>query len=214
MFYRRECAPLKGDTLSSNLYRMNIEQIHISKLKRGEMASFEYLYNTWSPKLYNFVMRISHGDTYVSEEIVQSVFVKIWERREELDPERSFASFVCTIAKNQLKNIYQHRMTELLYQEYEVQKGIQSDNTTEKEVEFHLLDEYVTKLVGELPPARREIYILSRQQCLSNREIAQHLGLSEKTVEAQLNKATSFLRTKLLSHYRLCISLLFSMFIG
>lgn len=178
------------------------------KLKTGDTASFETLYKQWSGKLYNFVMRISKGDAYLAEEIVQSVFIKVWEKREEIDPDKSFASYICTIAKNQLTNIYQHRMLEFLYQENALNKTSYGDNTTEKEVEYRLLDEYVHTLVEQLPPARREIFILSRYQFLSNREIAQRLNLSENTVESQLTKAISFLRRRIAQHYSWCISLL------
>ena len=66
----------------------------------------------YTSKLYNFVMRISKGDSYLAEEIVQAVFIKVWEGKESLDPGKSFGAYLCTIAKNQLVNIYQHRMLE------------------------------------------------------------------------------------------------------
>lgn len=89
---------------------MEVEQQHISRLIKGDKASFDHLYNQWSGKLYNFIMRLSKGDTYLAEEMVQSVFIKVWENRETLDINRSFASYICTIGKNMLTNIYQHQM--------------------------------------------------------------------------------------------------------
>ena len=138
---------------------MDKESHHICNLRRGDIASFEYLYNVWSGKLYNFVMRISRGDTYLTEEIVQSVF------------------------------------------------------TTEKEVDYHLLEEYIDSLIEQLPSARREIFILSRRKLLTNREIAAKLNLSENTVESQLTKAIAFLRSKIDRHYSISIPLLLFLFI-
>lgn len=186
---------------------MDKESHHICNLRRGDIASFEYLYNVWSGKLYNFVMRISRGDTYLTEEIVQSVFIKVWEGRELIDTDKSFGAYLCTIAKNQLVNIYQHRMLEYLYQE-KIKTTEPTENTTEKEVDYHLLEEYIDSLIEQLPSARREIFILSRRKLLTNREIAAKLNLSENTVESQLTKAIAFLRSKIDRHYSISIPLL------
>lgn len=191
---------------------MDKESRYIYNLKRGDTPSFEYLYNLWSGKLYNFVMRISKGDSYLAEDIVQSVFIKVWESRQTLDPDKSFGAYLCTIAKNQLVNIYQHRMLEYLYEE-KVKHTESAENTTEKEVDYHLLEEYIDSLIEQLPPARREIFILSRRSLLTNKEIAEKLHLSENTVESQLTKALSFLRDNINKHYNLPVSLLFCFFI-
>ena len=175
---------------------MDKESHHIYNLKRGDITSFEYLYNCWSGKLYNFVMRISQGDTYLAEEIVQSVFIKVWEGRDQVDADKSFGAYICTIAKNQLVNIYQHRMLEQLYQA-KIKTSEPIENTTEKEVDYHLL----------------EIFVLSRRKLLTNKEIAAKLNLSENTVESQLTKAIAFLRTKIDRHYNISIPLLLFLFI-
>ena len=186
---------------------MNEESQYIHQLRKGDSQSFECLYNLWSGKLYNFVMRISKGDGYLAEDIVQSTFVKVWENRQSLDPDKSFGSYLCTIAKNQLVNIYQHRMLESLYQE-KVQTSEPIENTTEKEVDYRLLEEYIDSLIEQLPPARREIFVLSRRNVLTNKEIAAKLNLSENTVESQLTKAISFMRSKINQHYSLSVSVL------
>lgn len=186
---------------------MEKESQHIHRLQKGDNVSFEYLYNAWSGKLYNFVMRISRGDSYLAEEIVQSVFIKVWESRQSLDPAKSFGAYLCTIAKNQLVNIYQHRMLEFLYHE-KIKHSEPIENTTEKEVDYHLLEEYIDSLIEQLPPARKEIFVLSRRNLLTNKEIAEKLNISENTIESQLTKAASFLRSEVNRHYSLSISLL------
>ncbi len=190
--------------LQRTAYVMDKELHHICNLKRGDNASFEYLYNCWSGKLYNFVMRISQGDTYLAEEIVQTVFIKVWEGRDQVDTNKSFGAWICTIAKNQLVNIYQHRMLEQLYLA-KVKTSEPIENTTEKEGDYHLLEEYIDSLIEQLPPARKEIFILSRRKFLTNKEIAAKLNLSENTVESQLTKAMAFLRSRIDRDY--CFSL-------
>lgn len=77
--------------------------------------AFNALYKQWCGKLYNFVMKLSGGDNSLAEEIVQDVFVTVWERRETLDKDKSFGNYICTIAKSRLLNTYKHRMVESLY---------------------------------------------------------------------------------------------------
>lgn len=190
------------------------EKVQVLALKEeGNPSSFEYLYERWSGKLYHFVLRMSRGDRYLAEEIVQSVFIKVWEKRRELDADKSFGAFLCTLAKNRLLNIYQRRMSEFLYLS-EAGKLSAADNTTEEEVEYHLLDEYIRTLIARLPPARRKIFELSRVHHLSNKEIAVRLRLSENTVESQLTKAIAFLRQHILQHYKLSVSLLAGLYLS
>jgi len=190
---------------------MKSEQVYLNLLIEGNQDSFKYLYNQWSGKVYNFVLRLSGGDTYLAEEIVQTVFIKVWENRETIDTSKTFSAYLFTIAKNLLTNIYQRRMQEILYQNRQLPENMYTDNTTEKEVEFRLLDEYINQLIEELPPARKEIYVLSSKQHLSNKEIAEKLQLSEHTVESQLTKAVRYLRTKIKEHYNLTLLLLLSL---
>ena len=61
-------------------------------LKGGSFQAFERLYNMYSGKLYNFIMRLSSGNQYMAEEVVQSAFIRVWEVRERVEPESSFLS--------------------------------------------------------------------------------------------------------------------------
>ena len=84
-------------------------------LRDGSFQAFERLYNMYSGKLYNFIMRLSSGNQYMAEEIVQSTFIRIWEVREKVDADASFISFLCTIANNLLMNMYQRHTFEYVY---------------------------------------------------------------------------------------------------
>ena len=65
-------------------------------LKDSSFQAFERLYNMYSGKLYNFIMRLSSGNQYMAEEVVQATFIRIWEVHEKVDPASSFISFLCT----------------------------------------------------------------------------------------------------------------------
>ena len=177
------------------------EKDELELLRNASTQSFEDLYIRYSGKLYNFVMRVSKGDTFISEEIVQRTFIKVWESRESINPEKSFISYLCTIAKNMLLNEYEHQTVQYIYQEYVKIKMVDIDSSTEKEVEKNLLEEYIDMLVENLPPKRKEIFVLSRKKGFSNKEISKQLNISESTIETQLSKALAFMKNQLEKHY-------------
>ena len=181
----------------------------IQKLRKGDATAFRTLYNAWSGRLYNFVMSISAGDTYLAEEMVQSVFSSIWEKRKDLDHDKSFGAFLCTIAKNRLTNHYRHLTLEMHYQKEYQDKKEEGESTTEQDVDYHLLKELVDRLMERLPPSRKKVYQLSKQHHFSNKEIAKKLNISEKTVQSQITKANLFIRNQLLKRYDIGTALLF-----
>lgn len=185
------------------------EKEELELLRNASKQSFESLYNRYSGKLYNFIMKVSKGDTYIAEELVQRTFIKVWETREYVDPNKSFISYLCTIAKNMLLNEYKHQTIRFIYTEYI--KGIATDNYnfTEKEVDKNLLEEYIDKLIDKLPPKRREVFILSRKEGLSNKKIAERLQITESTIETQLLKASTFMKNQMQKHYELLLLILF-----
>ena len=187
------------------------EKKELELLKNGSSSSFEALYHRYSGKLYNFVMKVSKSDIYMAEELVQRTFIKVWETKEYINPEKSFISYLCTIAKNMLLNEYEHQTIQFIYQEY-VKVNISADDTsTEKQVEKNLLEEYIDKLTDKLPPKRKEIFILSRKEGLSNKEIAKRLQITESTIETQLSKALAFMKSQLKQNYEMILILLLSL---
>lgn len=186
----------------------------LTELKNGSFHAFERLYNMYSGKLYNFIMRISSGNQYMAEEVVQSAFIRVWEVRERVEPESSFISFLCTIAKNLLMNMYQRQTVEYVYNEYLKNTGVDRDSQTEESIDLRFLNEYIDSLAEELPAQRRKIFILSKRQNYTNKEIAEMMGISESTVATQLSLAVKFMREQLMKHYDKIVALLFAFFVN
>jgi len=185
----------------NQLYMAPTEKEELDLLRNASKKSFDILYHRYSGKLYNFVMKVSRGDSYTAEELVQRTFIKVWETKEYINPEKSFISYLCTIAKNMLLNEYEHQTIQFIYEEYIKVKTADNDNSTENEVDKMLLEEYIDKLADELPPKRRQIFILSRKEGLSNKVIAKQLNISESTIETQLSKALEFMKNQIQNHY-------------
>ena len=184
----------------------------LTELKNGSFQAFERLYNMYSGKLYNFIMRISSGNQYMAEEVVQSAFIRVCEVRERVEPESSFISFLCTIAKNLLMNMYQRQTVEYVYNEYLKNTGVDRDSQTEESIDLRFLNEYIDSLAEELPAQRKKIFILSKRQNYTNKEIAEMMGISESTVATQLSLAVKFMREQLMKHYDKIVALLFAFF--
>ena len=183
-------------------------------LKDGSFQAFERLYNMYSGKLYNFIMRLSSGNQYMAEEVVQSTFIRIWEVREKVDTNASFISFLCTIAKNLLMNMYQRQTFEYFYNEYLLKSGLDHDSQTEDTIDLRFLNDYIDSLAEELPAQRKKIFILSKRQNYTNKEIAEMMGISESTVATQLSLAVKFMREQLMKHYDKVIALLIAFFVN
>ena len=183
-------------------------------LKDGSFQAFERLYNMYSGKLYNFIMRLSSGDQYMTEEVVQSTFIRIWEVREKVDTNASFISFLCTIAKNLLMNMYRRQTVEYVYNEYLLKSGLDHDSQTEDTIDLRFLNDYIDSLAEELPAQRKKIFILSKRQNYTNKEIAEMMGISESTVATQLSLAVKFMREQLMKHYDKVIALLIAFFVN
>lgn len=186
----------------------------LTELKNGSFQAFERLYNMYSGKLYNFIMRISSGNQYMAEEVVQSAFIRVWEVRERVEPESSFISFLCTIAKNLLMNMYQRQTVEYVYNEYLKNTGVDRDSQTEESIDLRFLNEYIDSLAEELPAQRKKIFILSKRQNYTNKEIAEMMGISESTVATQLSLAVKFMREQLMKHYDKIVALLLPFFVN
>src|ERR1035437_1776513 len=119
------------------------EKEELELLRNASVQCFESLYHRYSGKLYNFVMKVSKGDSYIAEELVQRTFIKVWETKEYVNPDKSFISYLCTIAKNMLLNEYEHQTVQYIYHAYVKLNLMDIDSSTEKEVDKDLLEEYI-----------------------------------------------------------------------
>ena len=166
----------------------NIDSQLVTLLKQGDADAFEQVFYGFSDRLYYFAMRYLRSQ-HDAEEIVQDVFVKLWENRENLNENLSFSGYLFTIARNTIFNQNRKKVNEQAYQEYVRSFLENSTSKTEDDLIYSDIKSMIDKVVEELPPQRKLIYKLSRESGLSYREIAEQLNLSERTVEAHIRLA-------------------------
>lgn len=179
----------------------NNEKSELTDLRNGSVKAFETIYNRYSGKLYNFIMTISKGDKYMSEEIVQSTFIRLWEVHEQIDPQHRILSYLSTIAKNLLFNKYKRQTVEYLYKEYALKEQIDYGNITEEEIDKKWMENFINELIEQLPPSRKRIFILKKKEDLSTKQIAEIMKISVSTVETQISLAMKFIRTEFEKNY-------------
>ena len=174
-----------------------IDKPTLVRLKAGDTKAFEEVYWEYNPIIYHFVLSLLY-DKSLAEDLTQSVFLKIWERHEAINPELSFDAYLYTVARHLVYKETEKAVFEASLDLAEM-ADMPDDALLEKKLEAKSLKDYIEKLIDQLPSARREIFCMSRREHLSQKEIAERLSLSEKTVETQLYRALRFLKENLKS---------------
>ena len=158
------------------------------------MLAFDKVYELYSLKLFSFVFKILKNETD-AEDIVQEVFVKIWESRDKLDDYKLLNSYLFTIAYNNSIDLIRKKISNNNYLEH--LKNSASINLTPSiisQIEFSELEIQVEKLIANLPGRQKQVYLLHREEGLTYPEIAEQLGISKNTVENHMAKALKYLR--------------------
>src|SRR5690606_22687019 len=177
-------------------------------LKNGNKAAFNTLFYTFEPRLYAYVVKLTRNPED-AKEVVQEVFLKVWEKRENIDLQFSFDSFLYTIAKNLVYNKAKHNAYYFAYKEYVWLNGCKEENFTENMVHFNELEKLIKSTCMQLPPIQRKVFMLSRIEGLSNKEIAEQLNTSISNVKNHIYKALLFLKKQIRIHEIIPLIMLF-----
>lgn len=186
----------------------NEELFIVKKMIEGDIDSFKYFFDKYYDDLCNFVHVYLH-DPVLAEEIVQDIFVYFWENRQKLQISTSVKAFLFSASKFKSLNLLrdtqnQKKIVERIGKTESSQMHEQPGLYIDTEEFKKILD----SAIEHLSPKCREIFLLSKSEELSNREIAERLDISVKTVENQMTIAIKKLR-EYLTPYREKIFILF-----
>ena len=174
---------------------LNNDAILIRRLKKEDKQAFEIIFNQYRQKLYYFTLGYLHSQAE-AEEIIQNVFISLWENRDILSEVYPIRSFLYKVTVNHIYNYFRHELIRQKYADHiAIQQG--TDNSSEENILLNDLQHVIDSLVDELPLQQQVIYKLSRHDGLTHAEIASHLGLSIRSVENQIYRALKFIRGKL-----------------
>lgn len=182
------------------------------RIKYGEKDAYQELFERYAPKIFNFSLAYLKNKAD-AEELVQDVFLKIWEKREILDAAQNVKAYLFKIAINTIYDFIRRKNIENAFNDFAKVNSNSTSNNTWDTIVYEEMQSTLDELISKMPEQRRRVFYLSRNKGLSNDEIAQKMELSKRTVENQLYRATGFLKEQLKNHSAFVL-LLFYIFYG
>jgi RNA polymerase sigma-70 factor (ECF subfamily) len=184
----------------------------VIKLQKGDVEAFDLVYSKYAGKLYGFAFKYLKSATE-TEELVQSVFLKVWENQNNLRKESSFKSYLFTIAYNEICNLFKRRAHLQKFIGNQLIEKHPTSSETEEMINYNSILEQLYKIIAKLPERQRTIFLKSRQEGKTNKEIATELGLSSGTVDNYMSESLKFIRSNL-QDKNFSLLLLFSLFLS
>jgi RNA polymerase sigma-70 factor, ECF subfamily len=159
-------------------------------------SAFETIFKTYYKGLYGYACTLIRNEP-AAEGIVQQVFLKLWEKKEELSIDVSAKAYLYKSVYNHCLNYIKHQQVKSVHEKYMAKQPVRFAENAEGSVLGKELQQHIQNALDDLPEQCGIIFRMSRFEELKYQEIALRLGLSVKTVEAQMGKALRILRTKL-----------------
>lgn len=169
----------------------------MQQVAQGDEEAFRLIFNTYRPRLYNYMLRLSKSQE-AAEDIVQDVFLKIWQGREKLPAVEHFSGFLFQVARNQAYTIFQRRSKEVLI----LAALKNNDQTTaspnaEEHLAYREVQEFIRQATEKLTPQQKQVFLMSREQGMKHDEIARQLHITTRTVTNHISEALRFLKEEI-----------------
>lgn len=174
----------------------HIDYLAVENLKKGDIKAFDDLFSKYSSRLLSFSFKYLKSNEE-AEEVVQEVFLYIWDKREGLKPEQSFNSYIFTIAYNIIRKYFLKKARDNSFKDDLIYSLLQPENKLDQVIDYKFLLEKVESYINALPKRRKEIFIKRKYEGLSVKQIAEELEISPNTVENQLASAQKQIQNEL-----------------
>lgn len=169
------------------------EEDLIKRLRKDDAAAFDALFQVYGQKLYGFALKYLKSESE-AEEMVQDVFVRIWENRRSLKTEYSFKSYLFTIALHQIRKFFRKRAISLRYVADFQREISESDDHTADSIDYRSLLSQIDEIVDTFPERKRQIFLKRRSEGKTSKEIAAELGITVGAVDNQISDALRMIR--------------------
>lgn len=169
------------------------------QIKLNDKDAINSIFQVYSKRLYNFAFAYlkTEGD---SKDVVQDVFVSLWNNRNNLKENTNLEAYLFTITKNSVISVFRKKITEKTYLNHLRETAIFQHVENDEQYDYEYLSSMIKDLIEQLPEQRKLVFKLSKEKELSNKAIAEELNISVKTVEDHITKARRFLRSRLTNH--------------
>ncbi len=184
------------------------EDLVFTLFKQGREEAFESIFRANYDRIMGFCVQFI-GDKDQAQNITQEAFLKLWLNREKIEIYNGIRSFLYTSAKTDCLNFIRHKKVVCKYENKQLQ--YKEDQLNQEVLEsfdddgFSELENLIDQLVDKLPEKCREVFIKSRFEGKKNREIAEEMNISVKSVEADMTRALKILKTELTEYLPLLL---------
>lgn len=169
------------------------EKSLLLQLKNGDERAFEILYNNYKFRLAGNLFKLLKSDDLVKETL-QELFFKIWEIRTQIDPEKSFKSYLFRIAENLVNDYFRkvakdkRLLAKMLASSSELYLHIEEDMLRKEEAQK------LQRVIDMMPPQRKMVFTLCKLEGKSYKEVEEIMGINAKTISSHMLQANKFLR--------------------
>jgi RNA polymerase sigma-70 factor (ECF subfamily) len=171
----------------------------LQQLIQGDAEAFRQLYEQYQGRIFLFAYRFTKSKD-AAEEVVQEVFIKLWEKREQINIEKNFASYIIRVTRNLILDGLKKAANDKKIQQQILHNMKALRDSTAEEMLNKELERLHKQAIDSLSPQKKTIYLLSREEELTYEQIAEKLGISKNTVRNHMADALQTIREYISSH--------------
>ncbi|TKC09429.1 RNA polymerase sigma factor [Pedobacter frigoris] len=182
----------------------NDEKILLHQISTGDSKAFGIFFHRYSPKVYTYALKIVKSES-LAEEIIQEVFVKIWNLGEQLTSIENLDAYLRVITRNHTLKVLRRLALEIRTNKILAKDYRENHNDTEEYIIFKDSEKILNQAIEKLPPQQKLVYHLCHQEGLKYEEAAEKLNISRLTVKTHMQHALRFLRNYVSTHTDIAI---------
>jgi RNA polymerase sigma-70 factor (family 1) len=187
------------------------EKYLITLFSNGNEGAFEELYRLYSKRLFGYFIKFVKSEI-IAADLLQDAFIKIWNNRQNIDPEKSFRAYLFRIAENLVYDFFRKAARNKKLQVALINSYNHNYSHVEEDFSVKENEQFLKEAINALPPKRRQVFQLIKIEERSYEEVSETLHVSTSTINDHVVKATKAIRENLES-YKTVISILFCLLI-
>ncbi|WP_373492570.1 RNA polymerase sigma factor [Aquiflexum sp.] len=186
------------------------EQELLVLLRQGDINAFDELYEQYVKKMMAFALTF-FPNKELAQDAVQDIFIRVWEKRKDLDDSKNFKTYLFQAVKFYMYNYIRDKKASCTFEEIP-EDYLLVENKIEDDLTYEVLKESAFNLIDKLPKVQQEVFRLNKIEGLSSTEIATIMKLSKRTIEHHIYLASKTMKKEMLQHFTFTASLLFVIF--
>jgi len=175
---------------------MTIDKKTLKKYKDGDVEAYDAIYRHYGGKILHFSLGLVK-DEEIAKDLVQEVFISLWEKKDQVILDLNFNNYIFTITYNAIRKYFRKKSIEIRVMDQLFQEAPQMIESSDRTVIYNELMALANNTIEKLPPRRKAVYKLSKQEGMKIKEIAARLNISPRTAEHHLASALKFLKEEL-----------------